>query len=75
MLRPEQLRFTPGPAAEASGTTGRVTAIRYHGHDCMLDITLDDGTTLPLRVLGAGAAQVGDRGRITATAVPALLPA
>jgi iron(III) transport system ATP-binding protein len=80
VLRPEQLRFTPGPPSgpsadgDRTGVAARVTAVRYHGHDCLLDVTLDDGTSVPVRLLGSTHAQVGEPGTITATAPPLLLP-
>jgi iron(III) transport system ATP-binding protein len=81
VLRPEQLRFTPGPPSGPSadgdrpGVAARVTAVRYHGHDCLLDVTLDDGTSVPVRLLGSAHAQIGEPGTLTATASPVLLPA
>ena len=82
ILRPEQLLFTPGTpgpstgsAVPRTGAEGRVTAVRYHGHDCLLDVTLDDGTTVPVRMLGASTVQVGDGGRLTTTTAPRVLPA
>ena len=73
VLRPEQLIFTPDPEVGHHGAAGRITAVRYHGHDCMLDVTLDDGTRVPVRMAGATSARVGDRGSLAAITAPTLL--
>jgi len=71
VLRPEELRFLLGSGAQ-DGAAATVLSVRYHGHDCLLDVALDDGTTVPVRTLGAAGVRPGDRG-VLVSAVPARL--
>lgn len=74
VLRPEQLVLVAdravgsGDAMEiASGTPGRVQELRYHGHDSLTRIVLDDGTPVHVRSTGGAGVEIGDRVRVLVT--------
>jgi iron(III) transport system ATP-binding protein len=69
VLRPEELVLSE-PAAGHEGAAARVVSVRYHGHDCLLDVALPDGTAVPVRTLGSTPWRPGDDARLTAR-VPA----
>ncbi|MDE2516488.1 MAG: ABC transporter ATP-binding protein [Rhodospirillales bacterium] len=50
VIRPEQLRLSPDPAA--APLTARVGAITFYGHDARVDLTLADGTAIFARLAG-----------------------
>jgi iron(III) transport system ATP-binding protein len=54
LLRPEQLRLTPGGQPGPGQITGRVLRHDFHGHDSLTVIRLDDGTELQSRRLNDG---------------------
>jgi iron(III) transport system ATP-binding protein len=59
LLRPEQVRLTPGPA-DPGEITGRVVRHDFHGHDSITVVRLDDGTEVQSRRLNDGPpAEVG----------------
>ncbi|WP_103528147.1 ABC transporter ATP-binding protein, partial [Streptomyces sp. SM12] len=58
ILRPEQLRLSdPGSAA----TTGTVTEVCFYGHDALVTVTLDDGTSVDVRHPGSVTTAAGRR--------------
>lgn len=68
-LRPEQLVLvsdrTVGP--NETGTPGTVEAIRYHGHDSLTTVRLDDGVAVAVRSAGGAGVGIGDRVRVVVT--------
>lgn len=52
-LRPEQLTLAPAGTAEAPGSRGIVEAVSYHGHDSIVDVLLDAGPRVRVRVAGS----------------------
>lgn len=71
VLRPEELVLSE-PGSEADGAPVRIVSVRYHGHDCLLDVALPDGTAVPVRTLGSTPWRPGDAAVLTAR-VPARL--
>lgn len=69
VLRPEELVLSE-PGSGADGAPVRIVSVRYHGHDCLLDVALPDGTAVPVRTLGSTPWRPGDDARLTAR-VPA----
>lgn len=62
VLRPEQLEVhTDGP-----GAGGRIVMRSYHGHDSLLEVVLEDGTRVAVRVAGEPRVSVGDDVRVRA---------
>ncbi len=59
VFRPEDLRLGPGLGR------GTVTAVRFHGHDSLIDIDLA-GQPVQLRTLGAPPVGVGDIAEVSA---------
>jgi iron(III) transport system ATP-binding protein len=54
MVRPEQLEILP--AGDSAGVPARVVRHDYHGHDWLVGLRLEDGTTVTARILGTGPA-------------------
>ena len=54
LLRPEQLRLTPGVPSGSAQIIGRVLRHDFHGHDSLTVVRLDDGTELQSRRLNDG---------------------
>jgi iron(III) transport system ATP-binding protein len=69
VLRPEELVLSE-PGSGADGAPVRIVSVRYHGHDCLLDVALPDGTAVPVRTLGSAPWKPGDDAVLTAR-VPA----
>ena len=69
VLRPEELVLSERGSG-ADGAPVRIVSVRYHGHDCLLDVALPDGTAVPVRTLGSTPWRPGDDARLTAR-VPA----
>jgi len=59
MLRPEQLTLG------GDGAPGVVTRVRYGGHDALIDVRLDTGLELLVRVQAADIPRVDDRVAVT----------
>ena len=70
LLRPEQLRITSVAGAPAQGT---VRTVAYHGHDSLIDVDLDQGQRVRVRVLGSGSVAPGDEVGIRAEGTGRLL--
>ena len=72
LLRPEQVRLGP-PIAN---TIGRVQAVRFFGHDALVEIVIDDGTAISARLAaGEPLPTVGETFGVTVTgAVRAFAP-
>lgn len=71
-LRPEQLVLvsdrTIGVDGDGrGGTPGTVEAIRYHGHDSLTTVRLEDGSRVAVRSGGGAGVAVGDRVRVVVT--------
>ncbi|MCA0329245.1 MAG: ABC transporter ATP-binding protein [Actinobacteria bacterium] len=69
VLRPEELVLSE-PGSGADGAPVRIVSVRYHGHDCLLDVVLPDGHVVAVRTLGSTPWRPGDDARLTAR-VPA----
>lgn len=69
VLRPEQLVLVSDRMVgeEASGTPGVVENIRYHGHDSLTGVRLDDGSVVHVRSAGGSGVEVGDQVRVVVT--------
>lgn len=69
VLRPEQLVLVADrPVRDGdAGTPGVVEAIRYHGHDSLTTVRLEDGSTVHVRSAGGAGVAVGDRVRVVVT--------
>ena len=67
LIRPDQIRLTSVDAGD--GPTGRVLDCRFHGHDTVIEVRLDDadGQLVLVRALGPVPHGPGDRCRLTAT--------
>lgn len=61
LVRAEDVRVLPGSAAE--GTPGRITRRRFHGHDRLDEVALEDGCRVLVRRL-TPEADSGDRVRL-----------
>lgn len=59
-LRPEQFTLTPVAADEPAGSRGTVEAVSYHGHDSIIDVRLDAGPHVRVRVAGSSGVVPGD---------------
>ena len=71
-LRPEQLalvadRTVGAPNDVNQSAVGTVEAIRYHGHDSLTTVRLEDGTAVAVRAAGGVGVAVGDRVRVVVT--------
>ena len=78
-LRPEQLALvsdrTLGNGSSAEQTAlGTVEAIRYHGHDSLTTVRLEDGTPVAVRAAGGAGVAVGDRVRVVVTGAARAFP-
>jgi iron(III) transport system ATP-binding protein len=83
VLRPEQLMVTPvrddghahahahahGDVVGTSpdGSIGRVQSTRYHGHDAMVTVLMNDGSEIDVRVTGVAPPRVGDQVVVSVT--------
>jgi iron(III) transport system ATP-binding protein len=71
-LRPEQLalvaeRTVGSPPDSLPSGAGIVETIRYHGHDSLTTVRLEDGTAVAVRAAGGAGVAVGDRVRVVVT--------
>jgi iron(III) transport system ATP-binding protein len=65
LVRPEQVCVERGVQP---GVTGRVTSVRFHGHDVVVTVAVDStGNEIVARVLGARTFAVGDEVTLTIT--------
>ncbi|MGW1148396.1 TOBE domain-containing protein, partial [Streptomyces sp. NPDC002454] len=63
VLRPEQLRLAPADGADPDAPappTGRVTEIRFHGHDALVLVDVPGTDTVTVRVSGPLTVRPGD---------------
>ncbi|MGW1148395.1 ABC transporter ATP-binding protein [Streptomyces sp. NPDC002454] len=63
VLRPEQLRLAPADGADPNAPappTGRVTEIRFHGHDALVLVDVPGTGTVTVRVSGPLTVRPGD---------------
>lgn len=69
VLRPEQLVLVAerGVGSEPQGTPGVVESIRYHGHDSLTSVRLQDGPVVDVRSAGGAGVAVGDPVRVVVT--------
>jgi iron(III) transport system ATP-binding protein len=63
MIRPESLRLTP--AADGAMPNATVTGRLFFGHDQLLRVRLDSGTTLNARLGSYGGIRPGDRVQVS----------
>lgn len=68
-LRPEQLVLVSDRTLGSgeTGTQGVVESIRYHGHDSLTMVRLDDGSNVAVRSAGGAGVGIGDRVRVVVT--------
>jgi iron(III) transport system ATP-binding protein len=73
LVRPEQLELTPRlESGLTQGLRAMVTAVSYTGHDALLELSLQGGTSCMARVAASGLLPVGAevtvavRGRVLA---------
>lgn len=71
MLRPEQLCLDDPQTSPARGT---VASVHYHGPDAVIDLRLDDCTTVQARTFGSRLPRPGDSVGITVAGALRLLP-
>lgn len=64
LLRPEQLSVSRDPASGSA--RGIVRSVAYFGHDSLVDVELDGGPMVRVRLLGAGDMREGDEVRVSA---------
>lgn len=65
LVRPEQVRLTPGDGA---GVPGTVASTTYFGHDMLVEVTVDSmPRPVPARLGPGTALRVGDRVSVTVT--------
>jgi iron(III) transport system ATP-binding protein len=57
-----------------SGTPGTVEAIRYHGHDSLTTVRLEDGSSVAVRSAGGAGVALGDRVRVLVTGAARAFP-
>lgn len=76
VMRPEQLVLVSDRniGSSESGTPGTVTAIRYHGHDSLTTVRLDDGSFVAVRSAGGAGVELGDRVRVLVTGAARAFP-
>ena len=73
VLRPEQLVLVAsrpvgeGADGEGRGSPGVVESIRYHGHDSLTTVRLDEGPAVAVRAPGGVGVVPGDRVRVMVT--------
>ena len=69
VLRPEQLVLVAdrGVGPDPQGVPGTVESIRYHGHDSLTSVRLDDGPLVDVRSAGGAGVAVGDPVRVVVT--------
>ena len=69
VLRPEQLVLVAdrGVDRDPQGVPGTVESIRYHGHDSLTSVRLDDGPVVDVRSAGGAGVAVGDPVRVVVT--------
>ena len=69
VLRPEQLVLVAdrGVGPDPQGVPGTVESIRYHGHDSLTSVRLDDGPVVDVRSAGGAGVAVGDPVRVVVT--------
>jgi iron(III) transport system ATP-binding protein len=65
-LRPEPLTVSSAGRTSADGAGGDVVARSFHGHDTLVDVRLDGGVPVRVRVLGECDARPGDRVLVSA---------
>jgi len=65
LIRPEQVVLAPvtGPAADGK-LTGKVTEVRYHGHDTLVTVDAEQAGPLRVRELGTKPQVPGDEVRL-----------
>lgn len=63
LLRPQQLCLSTDPGGD--GVPATITALDYHGHDSLAELTLADATTLTARLTSNPDLRPGDRVRVT----------
>ena len=73
VLRPEQLAVAP--EGSIGGAPGVVRARSFHGHDCLLLVSLDAGQEVAVRVPGGAAPRPGERVRVVVVGRGLLFPA
>ena len=69
VLRPEQLVLVAdrGVGPDPQAVPGTVESIRYHGHDSLTSVRLDDGPVVDVRSAGGAGVAVGDPVRVVVT--------
>jgi iron(III) transport system ATP-binding protein len=73
LVRPEQVCVGP---ADGGGTPGRVTSVRFHGHDVVVTVALSStGVEVTARVLGSATYRVSDDVGLTVPSPVAVLAA
>ncbi|MFD7552531.1 ABC transporter ATP-binding protein [Streptomyces sp. NPDC059578] len=60
VLRPEHLRLVPSAEAGPDTPTGRVTEVRFHGHDALVLVAVAQTGTVTVRVPGPVTVRPGD---------------
>ncbi|MGH3828944.1 MAG: ABC transporter ATP-binding protein [Pseudonocardiaceae bacterium] len=65
LLRPQQLCLSTDQGGDGAPAT--ISALDYHGHDSLAELTLADATTLTARLTGNQALRTGDHVRVRAT--------
>ncbi|AZK97274.1 MULTISPECIES: ABC transporter ATP-binding protein [Streptomyces] len=73
VLRPEQLGLAPVTAD--SGVRGRVTEVRYHGHDALILLDIPETGRIMVRAPGAPEFRPGDEAAVTASGTATFHPA
>lgn len=73
LLRPEQMEITRD--LSAGHAPGVVASVAYFGHDSLVDVRLEQGPVVRVRMLGAGDLRVGDDVRVSAREPGRLIPA
>jgi hypothetical protein len=60
-------RTVGSPPDSLPSGAGIVETIRYHGHDSLTTVRLEDGTAVAVRAAGGAGVAVGDRVRVVVT--------
>ena len=71
MIRPEQVFVD---LAHEEGVRGTVEEVSYYGHDCAVQVRLDDGTSVLARMAGVRRPGPGDTVHLRVTGAGPGLP-
>ena len=74
VLRPEQLIVTL-VGTENSDANGTVTNVNYHGHDSLIEIQLNSGEAVAVRVPGEPSVRTGEQVHVSASGDASTFPA